>query len=1144
MVLEINGISIQHSDTAKMFVRGAEKLNMLIIPGAKQKAMKNRWSKKTSPMTPKDRNKRTKDFFKRVDEVLHNDPARKDALLALLKQYAKDKRIEHLARTLMMLLNTPAQRQLLQEIRIFIPPMHREKFDKTIARMNQQPARPVDARHLAPQQGRKKVVRIVRTGGVFGFTLTGQNPVIVESVDPGGPALKGGLMPGDKILELNGLDVAKKTHSQLIELLKGSGNTPTLVVQSQAPPPPRVREVPDIQPVQSTVLNQSVKEDLTISGVSRQQLVHEGRNLREMLQHHLTPRERSHVKTSLQTYADTRNLDGLIIDLFPILDTPAKKGVWYYIIQVLPSDQQVACWRKVLYLMDKHAADRAYGGARRKGLHYSPWQGINHPEETYSKSPFSARSGRYDVTPTRGDVIYKQDSEFVPVAIAAALLDLEKKDQSLTRRSLPFYKESPMLLRNRKLEIHDVTEDSDITPSHPVPYEYDTRRRDAATLTEDEPPIQYYQQQEMQASGFEDLTQTDSLQRMQRATAIVHAQQHIHPTNNSSADVQSDSDNISQHSSPRSSKSVTHGSPNHSYHSTPMSSKMSRSSRDQFPIAIESDISDISVADPQVIYREKRRETPSRYYGDISTHHRKDKVKKVVTSTESSGIDVTNIDSDSDSTETSDSSQPNECVYTINETLQSNNSEDSNNITPTNVSINTVNESHSSDRSVDDRLEDLLRPEVSMVGNRMVIINEMQHDSNISEHGNSNNNATSLSTVPEAPPLMVPPLPGEDMQGVNMRVKRINWEKLSNTQNTIWGQLDSRDGGEDDLNEVVRQLDLEEQFSTKAKKTSISPREQKKEQILESKKAYNISILLAHSRMSAEEIRTALLTMDEGKLQQAHLQQLHSFSPSKEEIAKLKEVKPAEKSYLSKADQFALELITVPQFKVRLQGLIFKSNFSDKYIEIKSALECVLRASNELRASRKLAKVLELVLVMGNYMNQGNRRVGNASGFKISLLPELDTTKTSDNKSTFLHVLAKAVNDKVPAVLSFAEEIPNVPPAAKISDRTLVIEIEDLKNTFTEINQTVNLSKSDEQTTAEDKFYEVMETVTKDARDKLNDLSTSQSQVMDAYKNTVEFFGEDIKLISSDNFFKIFADFTTKFEKANKDNIGQTISVL
>jgi C-terminal processing protease CtpA/Prc len=53
-----------------------------------------------------------------------------------------------------------------------------------------------------------RTVRVKRgTGSGFGFTLSGDTPVFVKSVDRGSPADLAKLKPGDHILEINGLNV-------------------------------------------------------------------------------------------------------------------------------------------------------------------------------------------------------------------------------------------------------------------------------------------------------------------------------------------------------------------------------------------------------------------------------------------------------------------------------------------------------------------------------------------------------------------------------------------------------------------------------------------------------------------------------------------------------------------------------------------------------------------------------------------------------------------------------------------------------------------------------------------------------------------------------------------------------------------------
>ena len=50
-------------------------------------------------------------------------------------------------------------------------------------------------------------MKVYREKGSFGFVLRGHNPVYVETVNPGGPAENAGILPGDALLKLNGLDI-------------------------------------------------------------------------------------------------------------------------------------------------------------------------------------------------------------------------------------------------------------------------------------------------------------------------------------------------------------------------------------------------------------------------------------------------------------------------------------------------------------------------------------------------------------------------------------------------------------------------------------------------------------------------------------------------------------------------------------------------------------------------------------------------------------------------------------------------------------------------------------------------------------------------------------------------------------------------
>lgn len=71
-----------------------------------------------------------------------------------------------------------------------------------------------------------------------------------------------------------------------------------------------------------------------------------------------------------------------------------------------------------------------------------------------------------------------------------------------------------------------------------------------------------------------------------------------------------------------------------------------------------------------------------------------------------------------------------------------------------------------------------------------------------------------------------------------------------------------------------------------------------------------------------------------------------------------------------------------------------------------------MEASREVTCSRRLKKLLEIVLAIGNYMNEGAR--GNAWGFRMSTLNRLaDTKSNSIHGITLLHYIVDVIDRKV-----------------------------------------------------------------------------------------------------------------------------------
>ncbi|XP_051988708.1 delphilin-like [Xyrauchen texanus] len=393
---------------------------------------------------------------------------------------------------------------------------------------------------------------------------------------------------------------------------------------------------------------------------------------------------------------------------------------------------------------------------------------------------------------------------------------------------------------------------------------------------------------------------------------------------------------------------------------------------------------------------------------------------------------------------------------------------------------------------------------------------------------------------PLPPPCVLPPLPKAlqpKLDSSHMSVKRLRWEQVENSEGTIWGQLEE-ESDYDKLSDMVKYLDLELHFGTQKNPVSFpepSPQTEtfkKKDvvEILSHKKAYNASILIAHLKLSPGELRQVLMTMSSEHLEPPHIKQLLLYAPDDDEVRQYEQYRDDPRK-LSEPDQFVLQMLSVPEYKTRLKSLHFKTTLQEKTEEMRGAYDCVFKASLELKNSRKLAKILEFVLAMGNYLNNGQPKTNKTTGFKINFLTELSTTKTVDGKSTFLHILVKSLCQHFPEVLDFGEELMTVRQAAKVNKKNIISDFNDLHATI----QDIRLACLKIPATAEDRFAVVMGGFLENSHPAVQSLESVQQRAMEEFGKVASFFGEDGNAITTESFFGIFAEFIDKFERALND---------
>uniref|UniRef100_A0A4W5NXV8 Diaphanous related formin 2 n=1 Tax=Hucho hucho TaxID=62062 RepID=A0A4W5NXV8_9TELE len=223
-------------------------------------------------------------------------------------------------------------------------------------------------------------------------------------------------------------------------------------------------------------------------------------------------------------------------------------------------------------------------------------------------------------------------------------------------------------------------------------------------------------------------------------------------------------------------------------------------------------------------------------------------------------------------------------------------------------------------------------------------------------------------------------------------MKRVNWSKIvpqEMAENCFWIKVKEE---KFENQEFFEQLSLSFSSRTKVKKevdetdarVTQFKKKAKELRILDAKTAQNLSIFLGSFRLPYEEIRDIVLEVDEGRLSESLIQNLVKNLPEQKELNALAELKN-EYEELCEPEQFGIVMSSVKLLRSRLNGILFKLTFEEQVNNIRPDIMNVTFACEEVKKSDSFSKLLEMVLLVGNYMNAGSRNA-QTFGFNISFL--------------------------------------------------------------------------------------------------------------------------------------------------------------
>merc|ERR550534_3376821 len=258
---------------------------------------------------------------------------------------------------------------------------------------------------------------------------------------------------------------------------------------------------------------------------------------------------------------------------------------------------------------------------------------------------------------------------------------------------------------------------------------------------------------------------------------------------------------------------------------------------------------------------------------------------------------------------------------------------------------------------------------------------------------------------PPPPPGLAPgpPKPPQDIKLPQLetpkpknKMKTLAWSKLPVNKifgkNNIWTKVAKT--FEKDKKSIIDFNDMEQHFCLVAPKPP-EPTEKKGDSnnnqnnktkkenseivnLLDGKRSLNINIFLRQFRSSNEDIIEMVVSGDFSDFEPEKLKGLMKILPEQDEIEMLKSWEGDTKK-LGNAEKFILQLISVKNYRLRVECMLLKAEFEANMSFLEPSIEAMLTAGEELMSNPRLQNLLYMVLVAGNFLNSGGY-AGNAAG--------------------------------------------------------------------------------------------------------------------------------------------------------------------
>ncbi|KAG7377939.1 hypothetical protein PHYPSEUDO_010758 [Phytophthora pseudosyringae] len=380
--------------------------------------------------------------------------------------------------------------------------------------------------------------------------------------------------------------------------------------------------------------------------------------------------------------------------------------------------------------------------------------------------------------------------------------------------------------------------------------------------------------------------------------------------------------------------------------------------------------------------------------------------------------------------------------------------------------------------------------------------------------------------------------------------KKLHWEgkRHRTRRDSLWGGEAVEEAKEQvQISEESRAM-LEKLFVkdlTESKKRNASVKSEgaaaakKKKamvQLVDMKKSQNIAITLARVKLTFPELKSEILAMNPTVLSPSQVRSLMDMWPDRKEIEAVNAFK-GDIATIGTAEQFLVEVRSVPRFREKLGCLLFKQEFPSRMHELRESLDLVTRGVYQVCSSAELRQLFIYILQIGNLLNfGGDDEQQGVDAFSLGSLVKFSQTKAFVGGITFLQYVVQSIERDVPHLAHFYQNIDLISKCSKVSYASLASEKNGLEAGLQKLLREAEASVPTSDASDADKetmraYNNTLMTACKEVKTELYALQDLLDKLDAAKAHFLEYFEEEDTEEELDVLLSHIANFTSEYRR-------------